>query len=156
MESNLTLDDAASTLSYAEECLRDERLRAKIDVEDVIAAGARLSEEVTRLKNELERASVRARAAAMRAGHRDVAGHELIRGWHHGAERDLLDGHKVHAGTGLYLLTMLGWMPWRYESSCGPDGERQPRFYFGLPGCWRDLSIRIESCMRVAWPEDVR
>jgi hypothetical protein len=72
-----------------------------------------------------------------------------------GEPRHYLAGRAVHAGEGVYLLTPLGWLGGRYESSRDRDGELVGWFYFSLPGCgWRDFSIPVEPAMRLAWPDE--
>jgi hypothetical protein len=63
---------------------------------------------------------------------------------------DSCNGHPrpVSAGTPLYLLAHLGWLPGRYEWGCevGTPG----RFHFRLPRAWESQSITIRGVLASA------
>jgi len=108
-------------------------------------AGLTLAREVSRLQGELDRAKPT-------QGSR-VAGWPLVERMELGGLRHYLGDLPVHAGTGLYLLTDLGWMPGRYEWSYK---RRMPgEFYFSLPGIEEPVSCAIPDGARLAWPEEI-
>lgn len=132
--------------------LRPEDSYGPNHVARVHAAGVRLSAEVRRLEQEAERSAGRAQRPGAAAA---VEGHELLHGVDGGGQRHYLGGRPVSAGTGLFLLTRIGWLPGRYESTRS-GGELMGYFHFGLPGCgFASYAIPLRECARLAWPDEV-
>lgn len=136
-------EDARNILGFAEENAADTT------PENLIAAGVSLVTEVERLEGELARARARLQMTTSQAAR--VAGARLELGEDGGGRRHFLAGRPVQSGTGLYLLTAIGWMPGRYE--WGFD-QRRPRFYFEIPGAGDEESVPIASRAHLAWPAE--
>ena len=121
--------------------------------EDLVRYGRVLSEAVYRLENEIERLEARLKGAQDCSSRRDVEGRALVEGRDDGGRRHFLGRRSVHAGSGLFLLTAIGWLAGRYETTW----EGEPRFHFRLPGVgWEDVSIPIRSRARLAWPDEIK
>ena len=86
------------------------------------------------------------------AARSNVVGFPLVEGRSSGGPRHYLDGVPVHAGSGMYLLTELGWMPGRYE--WGYEAGTPGRFYFALPGSDYQVSVAIPPGAQLAWSID--
>lgn len=128
-----------------------ERDPQDLDAVELRLAGLTLAREVARLQRELDRTRTYDGAKQILGGR--VAGRPLVEHMELGGLRHYLGDLPVHAGTGLHLLTDLGWMPGRYEWSYkrGAPGE----FYFSLPGTEEPVSCAIPVGARLAWPEEI-
>jgi hypothetical protein len=120
----------------------------------LIRAGQCLLRELQRHEREdelrLARSGMSERA---RISEVEADGHALLLGEDAGGARHFLGGKPVHAGAHLFVLSSIGWMAGRYEWSYGVD---QPgRLYVPFPGAHESVALRIDSGMRLAWPEEL-
>ena len=117
-------------------------------------AGRLLRDEVARLRKEHELLKIHTTEVLAREQKPLVEGDTLVPGWDGGGFRHFLAGEPVRNGTGLRLLTAIGWLPGRYESRPASDDEREREgwFHFYLPGVDFDVAVPISREARLAWP----
>ena len=139
-------DDAQNVVRLA----ADDDL-ATLNVPQLVEAAGVLETEVRSLNDQLEQVRAAARRLPDRAS---VEGHEMILGESEGGPRFYLDGQSMHAGDGIHLLTVSGWLPGRYEYHWSQGEDLRPFFHFTIAGVYQEVSIRIPPHARLAWPSE--
>ncbi len=145
----MTIEDALNVANVIAECVGDD---SDPDLRELAVAGRRLIREVGEQARERERERARRRSVSPR-GVRVSDGAPLegridVGGW-----REFLAGRPVHAGDGVYLLTLLGWYPVRYETNVP---RKQSFLYFSLPGVHEEICISPPREARLAWPDQLK
>jgi len=133
----------------------DRASASEIHAPDAIDA-VEMQEAAVALMNEVSR--LRQRVAVMEAVSRKMVSPILPRFGEPLVEvddedsgpRHFLGGYQVRAGTHLYLLTNLGWLPGRYEWHFEPGTCAS--FYFSLAGVGQPVACRIPADAHLAWP----
>lgn len=119
----------------------------QLDAVKMRDAGLALADHVQELVREVERLQARLKEADPQRV--NVRGGAITLEEDFGGPRHYLEGRPISAGSGLLLLTELGWTLGRYESRY-PIGV----YYLYLPGAHL-VSITITEEMRFAWPDQV-
>jgi len=144
----LTIEDALNIVGLA-----TQTEIADVDVRRLQHASACLARYVLDHQQDHERAYARGMAAAQRRlTKRHVTGHALLLTTDAGGFRHRLARRPVHAGTGLWLLTPIGWLPGRYEWNWRPPAL--PGFHFSLPGVSEEMVLPLVPGARLAWPDE--
>lgn len=145
----MTIDDAINVANVIGDCLPTD---ADSDLRELALAARRLVREVQEQAGELERERARRRSAFRRevplSDGAPLEGRIDAGGW-----REFLAGRPVHAGDALYLLTVLGWYPVRYETNVP---RKQSFLYLSLPGVHEEICISAPTEARLAWPDQLK
>ena len=145
----MTIEDAINVANVIAGCVGDD---SDPDLRELAVAGRRLIREVGEQARELERERARRRSVSPR-GVPLNDGAPLDAKVDAGGWREFLAGRPVHAGDGLYLLTMLGWYPVRYETNVP---RKQSTLYLALPGVHEEVCISAPTDARLAWPDQLK